>query len=283
MHAGKDLQLKGKVETEALLKWCANFPAILGAWDCAKQDHYRQLVSSGFEPCVKLLNDMFFEPAEREFFVQLGDRIAAKVKLGKKPEELAIPFLDNPGPPYERGFTHGSVFREEIARTVTEYRALGRHPRPGNERSSSGCSTMSPNIAPTWPKNSAGLPTAPGNRCKTFAGSTASTPFSGFRRAARRSSCATPATRSRWARTSNVGPQRRCMLLRRVRYKDADFYAVGWYGTVWVEMALTRSGLAVGANSAPVMPKQNGKGLPQHFGLYPLLFRAATVPRAWRN
>ena len=86
LHAGKDLQQNDKAETEALLKWCANFPAIAGAWNAAKDDYYRGLVSSGFEPCVRLLSDMFFEPAEREFLVQLGDQITARVKPGKNPK-----------------------------------------------------------------------------------------------------------------------------------------------------------------------------------------------------
>ena len=39
-------------------------------------------------------------------------------------------------------------------------------------------------------------------------------------------------------------------------------------------------GLAMGTASAPVQPEQSGHGIGQHFGLYPLLYKASNVKEA---
>ena len=90
-----------------------------------------------------------------------------------------------------------------------------------------------------------------------------------------------PAGHIHLAKTSDIdSDSRRVALLRRVRYGPADFYVLGWVGTVWVEAGMNRAGLVIGANSGPGQPSQHGDGVPQHFGLYPLLYKASTVPQA---
>jgi hypothetical protein len=282
LHVGKALEQNSKAETEVLLKWCAHLPATIGAWDAAKDDHYKKLVSSGFEPCVQLLSDMFFEPAEREFLVQLGDRIAAKVRPGKKPEELAIPFLDNPGPPYERGFRHGSVFRTEIVRAIAT-RCGDQKTHTSTQRSMVKkrmfhyVSERCPDVA----EELRGIADGSGQLLEDIQWLNCFNAIKSVQANCTSVVVGDAAGHLVLGKTSDIDPkQRKEMLIRRVRYKDVDFYVVGWFGTVWTEMALTRAGLALGANSAPAMPKQSGTGLPQHLGLYPILFRAATVREA---
>ena len=49
---------------------------------------------------------------------------------------------------------------------------------------------------------------------------------------------------------------------------------------MWVEMALTDTGLAIGLDAGPTKPGEGGYGIGQHLGAYPVLFRANNVEQA---
>jgi len=275
LHGGNNLS------TTELLKWCAEYPAVLGGWKAAKKRHFEMLLKTGFPPVIELLNEMMFEPAEIKALVEMGKRVAAMVSPGKTPAEVAIPFLDNAGGSYERGVQHGRVFREQIHHSITTWR-------------------------PNWPDDAANHPVKKRmfdytqrrfpaiidelNGIADGAGLTLDEIFwlNIFNAAGRVSvaGCSTIIARGcdgavHLGKTSDIdAEQRRMMLLRRVRDAGRDFYVIGWVGTVWVEVALTSSGLALGANSAPPQPGQTGDGLGQHFGAYPVLFAADTVEQA---
>jgi len=280
LHDGNKLATRESSRQE-LLSWCAEYPAALGRWKTAKKRHFEMLLESGFPPVIELLNEMMFEPAEIEALVGMGRRVAAKISLGKTPAEVAIPFLDNEGSPYARGLQHGCVFREQLHDSIGLWR-------------------------PNWPDDAANHPVkkrmfdytqrrfpAIIDELRGIADGSGLTLdeifwLNIFNAAGRISvsACSTALVRGldgavHLGKTSAINAeQRRMMLLRRVRDGGRDFYIIGWVGTVWVEVALTSSGLALGANSAPAQPGQTGDGLGQHFGAYPVLFAADTVEQA---
>lgn len=280
LHEGARLEDGGSAE--AILDWCARLPAALGAWMDAKERHRREFETSGFAPSVAQLNEMMFEPAERDALSAMGARLAGSVAEGLGPGDLAIPVFDNDGPPYERGLEHGRVFGDRIAGMVA-YWSPGWESPPDSERTA--LLRMKTFVAERFPEiaaelsgiaDGAGLPFDAIFHLNCFNAA----PF------ARAAACST-ILRSAGegavllAKTTDVdAPQRRAMVWRRIRQDGAAIAVLGWIGTVWTEVALTSRGLAVGANSAPAPPDQGGWGIPQHFGLYPVLFQCVNVREA---
>jgi isopenicillin-N N-acyltransferase-like protein len=61
----------------------------------------------------------------------------------------------------------------------------------------------------------------------------------------------------------------------------AAYFSLRWVGNVWTEVGLNSAGLAVGANSGPVIAQgQDGYGIPQHAVLTVVLNRCGTVEQA---
>ena len=61
----------------------------------------------------------------------------------------------------------------------------------------------------------------------------------------------------------------------------AAYLSLRWIGNVWTEVGLNSAGLAVGANSGPVIGKgQDGHGIPQHIVLTVVLNRCGNVEQA---
>lgn len=76
LHAGRALE-SGARDQAAVAAWLAGQPAILAAWRQAKRRHRELLLSSGFAPSIDFLNDLMFEPAEADFFVEMARRLRA--------------------------------------------------------------------------------------------------------------------------------------------------------------------------------------------------------------
>lgn len=84
-------------------------------------------------------------------------------------------------------------------------------------------------------------------------------------------------------KTSDIDEvQREQYLLEKATTKTgATYFSLRWVGNVWTEVGLNGAGLAVGANSGPVIGQgQDGHGIPQHTVLTVVLNRCRTVQQA---
>lgn len=79
LHEGNRL-LNNQGDKEDMLRWQRECPAILENWKRAKQVHFNSLVKTGFEPVVRFLNELMFEPAEYDFMVEMDEKIARQIK-----------------------------------------------------------------------------------------------------------------------------------------------------------------------------------------------------------
>ncbi len=283
LHEGRRLQT-GPVDGEAILRWCARQPAVMGAWKAAKRRHYNVLLPTCFKPVVEHINELMFENAELTYMEYMGDNLASRVKPGKRPREVTIPFLDNSGGPYERGYQHGEVFRDEVRAMVKSW--AGRYinnPDPFHVNMNGRMLDYVSNNFPYIIEELHGI--ADGARLD-FEDIWWYNIFNAVGRIPEFETCSNVILKAgdgtlHFGKTSDIDmPQRNAMLLRRVRDGGHDFYVLGWYGNVWVEEALTSDGLAVGQDSGPEHPMQDGRGIGQHFGAYPLLFSAGTAKEA---
>jgi hypothetical protein len=76
LHAGRKLESAGG-DRQSITAWLAAQPAILDRWRQAKRKHAEVLTVSGFAPSIKFLNELMFEPAEADFFADMGRRLNA--------------------------------------------------------------------------------------------------------------------------------------------------------------------------------------------------------------
>lgn len=76
--------------------------------------------------------------------------------------------------------------------------------------------------------------------------------------------------------------QRSSYILQKCTMKNGNSYlSLRWYGSVWTEVGLTNTGLAVGSNSGPrLLQGQEGHGIPQHCALTPVLSSCTNVNEA---
>ncbi|NLE60540.1 MAG: family 20 glycosylhydrolase [Planctomycetes bacterium] len=282
LHEGRQIEAAGA--NEQILRWCAELPATVGQWRAAKERHHRVLLQTGFKPCIDFLNELMFEPAELEFLQQMGDRLAGKIAEGKGPAQVAVAFLDNPGPPYQRGFVHGRTFRSQIHEDVDFW--CRQRINTAGERVLSAKRQMFSHVLEHYPciiQELQGIADGAGKSLDEIFWLNI---FNAVSRVQAGEACSAVIRRDAAGAlhlgktTDSDDEQRKVTLLRRVRDQGRDFYVLGWVGTVWVEVALTRSGLAIGANSAPAQPGQSASGIPQHFGAYPVLFEADNVDQA---
>jgi hypothetical protein len=282
LHLGRQLEIDGT--NEQILRWCAELPAIKGRWRAAKENHHRLLVQTGFKPAVDFLSELMFEPAELTFAEKMGKRLAGRIAEGQGPMQVAVAYLDNPGPPYQRGFVHGRTFRAEIGEAVELWcRPLIDRPKEATRQARNQMFSYVLQHFPYIIQELQGIADGSGlSLDEIFWLNT----FNAVGRLKDTPACSTvirrdPAGLLHLGKTSDTNEdQRRMAILRRVRDQGRDFYVLGWVGTVWVEVALTRSGLALGMNSAPAQPGQSASGIGQHFGAYPVLFEADTVEQA---
>ncbi len=282
LHEGKQLETDGT--NEQVLTWCAHLPATIGKWRAAKEKHHRLLLQTGFKPCIDFLNELMFEPAEIEFLEQMGDRLAGKIAEGRKPAQVAVAFLDNPGPPYKRGYAHGRIFRKEIGDAVEFW--CRKSIDTAGEKVLSAKSQMFSYTLEHFPYIIQELQGIADGAGKSLDEIFWLNIFNAVYRVRATEACSAVIRRGlagevHLGKTTDADEnQRKVTLLRRVRDGNRDFLVLGWVGTVWVEIALTRSGLAIGANSAPPQPGQTAFGIGQHFGAYPVLFEADNVEQA---
>jgi len=255
-----------------------------GAWRAAKAEHREKLGPTGFAPSLDFLNELMFEPAEYAFLQSMGAELAGRLLPGAQPGEAAVPFLDNPGSAYERGVVHGRTFRETIEWGIDRFcRKLLDEPSPDSVTVSG---RMFDYVESRFPEVLAELRGIAAGAGRTFEEIWALNTFNAVGRVRLQDACSTVILRDRdggthLGKTSDIdADQRRMMLLRRVRDADHDVLVLGWAGTVWVEAGLNADGLAVGLNSGPAQQGQTGAGVPQHFGPYPVLFRAGDVREA---
>jgi isopenicillin-N N-acyltransferase like protein len=84
-----------------------------------------------------------------------------------------------------------------------------------------------------------------------------------------------------FGKTSDIGEDYSYYLMQQTETDDGQrFIAVGWVGTVWMEVGMNHHGLVVGQSSGPIAPNQNGSGLPTLLCPRPLLTRCRNVPEA---
>jgi hypothetical protein len=282
LHEGRRLENK-TLNNEAVLRWCSKQPAILGAWRAAKEKHQKLLTETGFKPCIDFLSELMFEPAEYDFLVKMGNRLASKIASGKQPSEVAIAFLDNPGPPYRRGFVHGETFKSEIDDAITKWCKGLAKISPWQK---TVCQRMQGYVDQRFPEIMDELRGIADGSGSDFEEIFWLNTFNAIGHIKGPQSCSTIISKGKngelyLAKTSDIDyAQRRMMILRRVNDGTTEFYVLSWVGTLWVQAGLTGSGLAMGTASAPVQPGQSGHGIPQHFGLYPLLYKASNVKKA---
>ncbi|UCD28641.1 MAG: family 20 glycosylhydrolase [Planctomycetota bacterium] len=282
LHRERHLEQKENADTD-ILRWSSEIPAIIGAWKAAKEKHHRMLLETGFKPCIDFVNELMFEPAEVEFLEKMGRRLAGKISEGKKPSQVAVAFLDNPGPPYKRGFVHGSTFKEEISQAIEKWCRGMKTASPYRLELKNRMFSYTLQNFPYIIEELQGIADGSGKSLDEIFWLNI---FNAVGRIRPLPACSSVIRRGTdqnlyLGKTSDTNEdQRKMMLLRRVRYNGRDFYVVGWVGTVWVEMALTSTGLAIGGSSAPSQPGQTGEGIGQHLGAYPVLFQADNVEQA---
>jgi cell division protein FtsB len=276
--------LSGDAQQEDILRWCAYYPATLGAWKDARDRHRSQMRVTGFPASLSFVNGMIFDSSQADAYVEMGNLLAGKIMPGKLPYQVALPFLDNPGPPYRRGLVHGRAFRNQIAQACRDHVWPTRtKASPGRRESIERMKEYVTLRFPAIMRELQGI--ADGSQLSLDEIFWLNS-FNAVWYIPDAPKCSSIILRGQdgsvaMAKTSDINErERKVMLMRRVRDRAVDFYAIGWVGTVWVEMGQTRSGLTVGASSAPVQPNQTGYGIPQHFGAYPVLFEASTVQEA---
>ena len=283
LHEGRTIQAGTGTGVDAL-RWCAHQAAAIGAWKAAKERHHALLLASGFKPAVDFLNELMFENAERAYLEYLGADIASRIKPGKRPSEVTIPYLDNRGTPYERGFQHGMVFRDDIQEAVEFWAGRWIHdPSPYRVELKN---KMFSYVSERFPFMIEELRGIADGANMTLDEIWWYNIFNAVGRIPETQSCSNVILKAddgtlHFGKTFDIDPdQRATMLLRRVRDGEHDFYVIGWKGNIWVEAAFTAAGLAIGQNSAPEHPRQSGNGIGQHFGAYSILFDAERVGEA---
>lgn len=280
LHEGFDLE-QHKVSTEKFLNWCSRQPIVLRRWQNAQAKHLYLLSQSGFQPVVKLTNEMMFEKAEYDSLVEMGNRLAHKIVPGKTPEQVALKYLCNSGTPYQRGLEHGYVFKDDIQQLIQKYcPKTSTSPSPQEIKLQN---RMLSYVSDRFPAVIAEMQGIAAGAEVSFDDIFRLNSFNAVRPLKNNSCCSTALVRGpddflHVLKTSDISPATRSpLLLRRVWDGQNDFYVIGWVGTLWVETAFTSQGLAVAVNSAPTEPNQTGSGIPQHFAVYPLLFGCQTV------
>jgi hypothetical protein len=78
LHAGRKL-LNSPVDKPAIDEWLAGWLAHSEAWREAKRRHRATLEPTSFAPCVELLNELWFDAAEHDFFVEMRVRLRKKL------------------------------------------------------------------------------------------------------------------------------------------------------------------------------------------------------------
>ncbi|MCZ8516044.1 C45 family autoproteolytic acyltransferase/hydrolase [Paenibacillus filicis] len=82
-------------------------------------------------------------------------------------------------------------------------------------------------------------------------------------------------------KTSDIGDDYKYYMLQQTTTHDGQrFIAIGWVGTVWIEVGMNHHGFAIGQSSAPIAPNQDGSGLPTLICPRPALTRCKSVPEA---
>lgn len=78
LHEGRRLLL-APADKAAINAWLDGWLARSEAWREAKRRHRAALAPTGFAPCVELLNDLWFDAAEHDFFVETRVRLRKKL------------------------------------------------------------------------------------------------------------------------------------------------------------------------------------------------------------
>jgi len=78
LHAGRKLLL-APVDKAAINTWLDGWRSHSEAWREAKKRHRAVQAPTAFEPCVKVLNDLWFDAAEHDFFVEMRVRLRKKL------------------------------------------------------------------------------------------------------------------------------------------------------------------------------------------------------------
>jgi len=72
LHEGWSM-LNGSPTRHQVRQWVdQDVPHAVTAWELAKDLHKAILLESGFAPCIESLSELMFEPAERDFLLQLA-------------------------------------------------------------------------------------------------------------------------------------------------------------------------------------------------------------------
>ncbi len=78
LHAGRKL-LNAPADQAAIAAWLDGWLPHSEAWREAKRRHRAALAPTGFAPCVELLNELWFDAAEHDFFVEMRVRLRKKL------------------------------------------------------------------------------------------------------------------------------------------------------------------------------------------------------------
>lgn len=223
-----------------------------------------------------ILARMRYPQAEMDHLARLSSGVAGGVPAESVAARHAIPFLYNPGPPFERGLEHGRVFGAVIRRNVDRWCELKNDPLYGPMRD-----RMEKYMLDRFPElldEMNGIAAGAGISTDTVLWLNV---FNAVRMAAA-SGCSTAILRRggriAMLKTSDIDlRQREMMILQSLDWRGRRALRCGWAGTVWTEFGVNDAGLAVGCNSLPAPESQPGDGLPQHLGCTPLLEACRSV------
>lgn len=168
------------------------------------------------------------------------------------------------GEAYERGFTHGRKFARLIHEAVREY---CKFDASLNERVGAFRQNMTAYLADIFPElleelrgigDGAGIEFNDILSLNFFPGPTNLPIYC--------TNIVLPDTSDGpiHGKTSDIGSDYKYYLLQRTSPAEGgeEFLSVGWVGTIWSEVGINSAGLAMGQSSAPVMPGQDGTGIP---------------------
>ena len=217
---------------------------------------------------------------EQKYLSSLSKAFANRCCV-KNQKDSVIPFLYNPGPPYERGLEHGRVFASQIRKGVENFCQ-----DKNNYKLTPARDIMEKYLFDKFPwmiDEMKGIAQGAGISLETiiwlnvFNAAVAFTPEN--------QNCSTAIYRKdgeiALMKTSDIDyQQREMMILQMLDWNGMKILNCGWAGTVWTEFGVNAAGLAVGCNSAPPPFKESGYGLAQHLGCYPLLAECKNVRAA---
>ena len=225
--------------------------------------------SSSGETVTQLVQFRYPED-EQEHLISLSETLTGRPCV-KGRNDSVIPFLYNPGPPYERGLEHGRVFASQIRQGVECFcRAKNDHQlTPARDM-------MEKYLFDKFPwmlDEMKGIAQGAGFSLETIIYLNV---FNAAVFTPETQNCSTAIYRKDGGialmKTSDIDPrQRQMMILQMLDWQGMKILNCGWAGTVWTEFGL---------NSAPKTLEQSGYGLAQHLGCYPLLAECKNVREA---